>query len=469
MLNTVLFDMGGTLEDIWNNQETQAKAMDALQKTLRAHGLEPGCSPEEFDRRVMAGLKEYKRWSEGLELEKKPEEIWPDYYLKEFGFDREKLIPITEELANLWEVTYYHRELRGDVLETLEALKARGYHIGIISNNASLYNVFNMLEEYGIRGCMEDVTVSSVTGYRKPHPEIFRISLRQMQTTAENCVYVGDTISRDIIGAKQAGFGKAVQIVSALSAQKDAATAADAEKPDLVLQNDVERTPLELVEEIEGALYPNIVEHPIDNTDYWNLYYQNKLCPTSPSPFARYVSTLVEPGRTLAELGCGNGRDALYFASLGLDVVAMDLSEAAIGMLRQQPVPHARFVCGDFVSHTLHQPESYDYAYSRFTIHAINQKQERMLLGSMARALKPGGKFFIEVRSVHDPLYGKGEALERNAFFYDNHYRRFLVLDELTEALRQAGFRIEYAREQTGFAPYGNDDPPVIRVVAVKN
>ncbi|MEQ2789523.1 methyltransferase, partial [Flavonifractor plautii] len=107
--------------------------------------------------------------------------------------------------------------------------------------------------------------------------------------------------------------------------------------------------------------------------------------------------------------------------------------------------------------------------YSRFTIHAINQKQERMLLGSMARALKPGGKFFIEVRSVHDPLYGKGEALERNAFFYDNHYRRFLVLDELTEALRQAGFRIEYAREQTGFAPYGNDDPPVIRVVAVKN
>ena len=36
------------------------------------------------------------------------------------------------------------------------------------------------------------------------------------------------------------------------------------QSPDLVLQNDGERTPLELVEEIEGALYPNIVEHPID-------------------------------------------------------------------------------------------------------------------------------------------------------------------------------------------------------------
>lgn len=32
MLNTVLFDMGGTLEDIWNTQETQAKAMTRCKK-----------------------------------------------------------------------------------------------------------------------------------------------------------------------------------------------------------------------------------------------------------------------------------------------------------------------------------------------------------------------------------------------------------------------------------------------------
>ena len=91
MLTTVLFDMGGTLEDIWNNKETQAEVMVKLQETLRAHGLEPGCDAVEFDRRVMAGLKAYKNWSEPAMRELKPEEIWPDYYLKEFGFDREKL------------------------------------------------------------------------------------------------------------------------------------------------------------------------------------------------------------------------------------------------------------------------------------------------------------------------------------------------------------------------------------------
>ena len=238
MLNTVLFDMGGTLEDIWYNEETTADVMKKLQAVLRANGLEPGCTDQEFRERVLAGVKEYKRWSEGNMLEAKPEEIWPNYYLKAFHFDLEKLLPITEELANLWEITYYHRELRPGVKEMLDGLKARGYHIGVISNNASLYNVFNVLEQYGIRDYMEDVTVSSVTGYRKPHPEIFRISMRQMRCKPENCVYMGDTVSRDIIGAKRAGFGKAVQIYSFLTAQKDVGIPiAEAEKPDVVIQN----------------------------------------------------------------------------------------------------------------------------------------------------------------------------------------------------------------------------------------
>ena len=235
MLTTVLFDMGGTLEDIWYNDETRQAVCRKLLEVLRANGLEPGCSDEEFLAKVADGVRAYKAWSEGNMLEKKPEEIWPDWYLRAFNFDREKLLPITEELANLWEVTFYHRELRPDARETLQALKDRGYHLGVISNNASLYNVFNVLDDYGIRGFMEDVTVSSVTGYRKPHPEIFRISLRQMRVKPEECVYVGDTVSRDIIGPKRVGFAKAVQIRSFLSAKKDVDVASDAERPDHVI------------------------------------------------------------------------------------------------------------------------------------------------------------------------------------------------------------------------------------------
>lgn len=238
--------------------------------------------------------------------------------------------------------------------------------------------------------------------------------------------------------------------------------------PDLVVHNDGDKTPLELVTELERALYPSIVEDTVDNTAYWDQYYKNGACTQDPSPFAQYVATLVEPGKQLVELGCGNGRDAVYFASQGLRVTALDTSREAISQLNSRNVPNADFVCGDFVNSALHQPNSYDYAYSRFTLHAVNRNQEQVLLSNLFRGLRPTGRLFIEVRGINDPLFGKGRQVERNAFFYDNHYRRFIVLDELVESLEGWGFRVEYAQERTGFAPYGSDDPPVIRVVAVK-
>lgn len=236
MFDTILFDMGGTLEDIWYNAETTEAVTTRLMETLHRHGLDTGCNAITFWNRVNAGVVRYKKWSEENALEKKPEEIWPDYYLADFALDRDKVAAIAEELADLWEVTYYHRELRPGVAEALQALQERGYKLGVISNTASLYSVFNVLERYGIRDYFQDVTLSSVTGYRKPHPGIFEVSLRQMQSEPKNCVYVGDTLSRDVIGAKQAGFGAAIQIKSFLSQKKDVGVAPDCQ-PDCVVDS----------------------------------------------------------------------------------------------------------------------------------------------------------------------------------------------------------------------------------------
>jgi len=150
MLTTVLFDMGGTLEDIWHNEGTKREALQCVWDTLRAHGLEPEVDFGQFQELILEGIREYKTWCDLEFREKKPEEIWPEYYLKAFNFNRKALTDICEELANMWECTYFHRELRPGVREMLAGLKARGYRIGVISNNASLYNVFNVLEGYGI-------------------------------------------------------------------------------------------------------------------------------------------------------------------------------------------------------------------------------------------------------------------------------------------------------------------------------
>ncbi|QOX64507.1 HAD family hydrolase [Anoxybacterium hadale] len=241
--DTILFDMGGTIEDIWYNEETAAAVIVEIRGLLSRNGLETDCNSDEFQKRLHRGVDSYKKWSQSVMLEKKPEEIWPDYYLREFGFPRERIIPIAEALAQTWETVYYHREMRPKVKETLEALHQRGYKLGVISNTASLYSVFNVLEQYGIRDYFLDVTLSSTTGYRKPHPSIFEISLRQMQSRPEQCVYVGDTVSRDVIGSKKAGFAQAVQICSFMTEVSDSKASAGACAPDRIIYSMEELIP----------------------------------------------------------------------------------------------------------------------------------------------------------------------------------------------------------------------------------
>ena len=45
-------------------------------------------------------------------------------------------------------------------------------------------------------------------------------SFSRSKAKPEMCVYVGDTVSRDIIGPKQVGFAKAVQIRSFFLAER---------------------------------------------------------------------------------------------------------------------------------------------------------------------------------------------------------------------------------------------------------
>lgn len=222
MITTVLFDMGGTLEDIFVDARSEAKAIAALNGMLCSYGLDPCVGPEELKRRVDAGWIRYGKYRDVSNVELKPVQIWCDYVLSDFGFPRELLAPHCEQIAHMWEITYYHRSLRPGVVPMLEGLKEMGLKLGIISNTAALYQVFDILEEYGIRDYFRDVTLSSVTGLRKPCSDIFQVSLHQMQSKPEESVYVGDTVSRDIIGSKKAGFAAAIQIRSQLTKTKDA-------------------------------------------------------------------------------------------------------------------------------------------------------------------------------------------------------------------------------------------------------
>lgn len=221
MIDTVLFDMGGTLEDIYTDDASREASAREVLRILGEKGIGVSMDIPTAIKKLADGWDRYAAYRGPTNRELKPEEIWGDYVLTDFGLDFETVRPFAEELAHMWEVTYYHRSLRPRVAEMLEGLKGLGLKLGVISNTASLYQVFWILKEYGIRDYFQDVTLSSVTGYRKPDPNIFRVSLNQVQSHPSDCAYVGDTFSRDVIGPQRMGFGMTFHIHSHLTASRD--------------------------------------------------------------------------------------------------------------------------------------------------------------------------------------------------------------------------------------------------------
>ena len=221
MIKAVMFDMGGTLEDIHSEEKNNHDTAVELYRILTEHGITVQYEADELWSIVGPRIDEYKEESVKTLRELKPEEIWVNYAFKGIDCDKEKLAACSEEIAAMWEVTFYDRKLREHVPEMLKGLKELGLYVSVVSNTSSLFQVFDILEKYGIRDYFDDITLSSVTGYRKPHPYIFEVALRQGKLKPEECAYVGDTVSRDIVGPKKAGYGETFQIISALTPFKD--------------------------------------------------------------------------------------------------------------------------------------------------------------------------------------------------------------------------------------------------------
>ena len=272
---------------------------------------------------------------------------------------------------------------------------------------------------------------------------------------------------------------------------------------------------------------------------YWREFYSRHKIGVEPSLFAKFVykNYLLESincdtnkrtksnAPSLLELGCGNGRDSLYFANNGIDTTAIDQVQEEIEFLngyaktlqdsKQSPQTQnaPRFLCGDFTQlDDFSFQQQFDCIYSRFTLHSINKAQQDKTLADCLKYCKNGGILSVEVRGEKNSLCGKGKAVESetSAFIYDNHYRRFLnftqTLQEIeslrfssnnamqatinqkaddtsntqadTHTITMGGggvynaptycFKILYAKEDKGFAPFNGEDDYFIRIIARK-
>jgi HAD superfamily hydrolase (TIGR01509 family) len=114
----------------------------------------------------------------------------------------------------------------------LERLRSQGLLLAVVSNTMRTpgATLCKILDRFGLLGCFAHTTFSDEVGVRKPHPEIFALTLRALQVEAAAAVHVGDDPVLDVVGARDAGL-RVVQVTHA------SRRARGARRPDAIVPN----------------------------------------------------------------------------------------------------------------------------------------------------------------------------------------------------------------------------------------
>jgi putative hydrolase of the HAD superfamily len=95
-----------------------------------------------------------------------------------------------------------------DTVDTLAALRARGFRLGVLSNTHALE--LRAWPRSPLAGLVDAVALSHRIGACKPDPAAYRHVLTALDTPAGQAAYVGDGSGDELAGARAAGFGTVV-------------------------------------------------------------------------------------------------------------------------------------------------------------------------------------------------------------------------------------------------------------------
>ncbi|MCL1982641.1 MAG: HAD-IA family hydrolase [Clostridiales bacterium] len=201
--NTVLFDFDGTVMD------TNSVIIGSWQHTFRTiEGKERPVADivktfgEPLDH-TMAKLFPHMDPGEAVA-------IYRSFHYNNFG-DMIKLFPGMREL--------------------LEALKARGYKLGLVTSRLKK-TTMEGLEQYRIKEYFDAVVTCEDTARHKPDPEPVNITLGKLGSKPEESIMLGDTMY-DILCAKNAGV-KSVLVGWSLAVQEE--EKAEGSAPDYIIK-----------------------------------------------------------------------------------------------------------------------------------------------------------------------------------------------------------------------------------------
>lgn len=194
-VKAVLFDLGGTLVTISNNQIPHV-----MKRILKHCGIDR--SLEEISR----GWIEAEKGLDFRDLTRLLDDFWVEWnkrILSNLRIKSDKRELASFIATHWWD--YSDISLYPDAETTLPLLKEKGLKIGLVTNGLQS-DVNEILPKVGLQNFFDIVVVIDTLRKMKPDVEVFHHALQKLKIKPSNAIFIGDRVEDDYIGAQRAGL-----------------------------------------------------------------------------------------------------------------------------------------------------------------------------------------------------------------------------------------------------------------------
>ncbi len=210
----LFFDLDNTLWDFNKNSR------EALLQLFTEHHIESRCgvSFDEF-MKVYEAIN-HQLWEQYSHQKIAKAELRYQRFYQTFQFFKYENLALSHQWADDYlKISPYKTHLIEGAMDILHYLKPN-YHLHIITNG------FKEVQDIKLKQCLLEphfntIIISEEHGVSKPDKQIFELAQALTQSTADDCVMIGDNLEADIFGAINAQW-KAIHLAEQAASLQDA-------------------------------------------------------------------------------------------------------------------------------------------------------------------------------------------------------------------------------------------------------
>ena len=183
---------------------------------------------------------------------------------------------------------------------------------------------------------------------------------------------------------------------------------------------------------------------------YWSdMYSRPNVFGTGPTKLAKMANDLIHDNsiKNILEIGCGQGRDCIFFAEKGYSVETFDISENAIRFVNKTKESFNLKNLNAIV-HDVTEPFSYpniffDFVYSNLALQFFNIDSLEKIFNNIYQVMKEESTILFSTKKKGDKYYDFGTKISEDAYEYKG-ITRYFYDKSILEHMFEQQFEILY-------------------------